>query len=133
MNIGQRIISLREIKGWTQKELAKRINLNVSVMNRIEANERPVKDQEIVLLADAFDVSADYLLGRSNDTALPPITVSSITNTQQEIITYFMKLDEQAFSEQPQKLLAALEQFELYYTLYKAQQERKKDTSHEKH
>ncbi|XRD23495.1 helix-turn-helix domain-containing protein [Lysinibacillus fusiformis] len=39
MDIGKKIISLREKRSWTQKELANRVNLNVSVMNRIESNE----------------------------------------------------------------------------------------------
>ena len=72
MNIGNKIISLRENRGWTQKELANRININVSVMNRIESNERPLKDHELILLANTFDVSIDYLLGRTNTPALTP-------------------------------------------------------------
>ncbi|KYG91478.1 hypothetical protein A0U40_00570 [[Bacillus] sp. KCTC 13219] len=70
MSIGKRIVALRESKGWTQRELASRVNLNVSVMNRIEANERPVKDSELLQLANILNVSTDYLLGRSNSPAL---------------------------------------------------------------
>lgn len=55
---------MREKRGWTQKELANRVNLNVSVMNRIESNERPIKDNELLNLANVLDVSTDYLLGR---------------------------------------------------------------------
>lgn len=66
MNIGKRIISLREKKGWTQKELANRIKINVSVMNRIESNDRPVKDNELVALANALDCTTDFLLGRTD-------------------------------------------------------------------
>ncbi|OXS70203.1 hypothetical protein B1B04_18745 [Lysinibacillus sp. KCTC 33748] len=70
MNIGKRIISLRENKGWTQRELANRVSLNVSVMNRIELNERPVKDSELINLANVLGVSTDYLLGRTDTPAL---------------------------------------------------------------
>jgi len=66
MNVGKKIISLREKKGWTQKELANRVNINVSVMNRIESNERPVKDNELLALANILDCTTDYLLGRTN-------------------------------------------------------------------
>lgn len=66
MNIGEKIISLREQRGWTQKELANRVNINVSVMNRIESNDRPLKDSELLTFANIFEVSADYLLGRSD-------------------------------------------------------------------
>ncbi|WP_107951342.1 helix-turn-helix domain-containing protein [Lysinibacillus parviboronicapiens] len=66
MDIGRKIISLREKRGWTQRELANRVNLNVSVMNRIESNERPVKDSELLNLAIVLEVSTDYLLGRTD-------------------------------------------------------------------
>lgn len=66
MSINKRIISLREKKNWSQKELAKRININQSVMNRIESGERPIKDEELYKIAIALDCSADYLLGIQN-------------------------------------------------------------------
>lgn len=67
MDIGKKIISLREKRGWTQRELASRVNLNVSVMNRIESNDRPVKDSELLNLANVLEVSTDFLLGRTED------------------------------------------------------------------
>lgn len=72
MDIGKRIVSLREKRGWTQRELANRVNLNVSVMNRIESNERPVKDSELINLANVLEVSTDYLLGRTETTEPSP-------------------------------------------------------------
>lgn len=68
MSINKRIISLREKKNWSQKELARRININQSVMNRIESGERPVKDEELSKLAIALGCSADYLLGIEDTT-----------------------------------------------------------------
>lgn len=65
MDIGKRIVRLRESREWNQRELAKRVNLNVSVMNRIESGERPVRDHELIAIADALDVTTDELLGRS--------------------------------------------------------------------
>ena len=63
MDIGKRIVHLRELKGWSQREIALRVKLNVSVMNRIESGERPVKDQELADIARALDTTSDYLLG----------------------------------------------------------------------
>ncbi|AMA74036.1 MULTISPECIES: helix-turn-helix domain-containing protein [Aneurinibacillus] len=65
--IGNIIKKLREQRDWTQRELARRANINYSVLSRIESGKRPVEDSEIKLFADIFDVSADYLLGRTND------------------------------------------------------------------
>lgn len=66
MDVGQRIVMLRTQKQWSQRELAKRVDINVSVMNRIELGDRPIKDQELVNLANVLDVTTDYLLGRSS-------------------------------------------------------------------
>ncbi|GEK30295.1 hypothetical protein KZO01_06040 [Kurthia zopfii] len=71
MSINKRIISLREKKNWSQKELARRININQSVMNRIESGERPVKDEELSKLAIALECSADYLLGIESNSPKP--------------------------------------------------------------
>lgn len=64
LNIGERITELRENKNMTQKELADKIKLNKSVMNRIESGERPIRETELSSIADALEVSTDYLLGR---------------------------------------------------------------------
>lgn len=62
MNIGERIISLRTNKNWSQKQLASYTGMNVSVLNRIERGERPVRDSEIVKISELLEVSTDYLL-----------------------------------------------------------------------
>ncbi|MFD1067040.1 helix-turn-helix domain-containing protein [Oceanobacillus locisalsi] len=64
MNTGQRIIQLRSQKNWSQKVLAKQVKINVSVMNRIEAGERPIKGDELIVIADTLGVTTDYLLGK---------------------------------------------------------------------
>lgn len=65
MNTPEKIIKLREQKGWSQRELASRVDLDPSVMNRIEVGKRPVKDNELKKLADVLGVTTDYLVGRS--------------------------------------------------------------------
>lgn len=70
LKIGKRIVTLREARNWTQRELAKRMNINVSVMNRIESGDRPIKDHELDKLATVLNVTTDYLLGRSDNPKL---------------------------------------------------------------
>ena len=64
MSVSANIIRLREKRGLNQKELAEAVNMNRSVLNRIENGTRPVRDDELTIFADYFNVSADYLLGR---------------------------------------------------------------------
>ncbi|MDF1509699.1 helix-turn-helix transcriptional regulator [Robertmurraya sp. DFI.2.37] len=66
MNIGERIVLLREKKGWKQKDLADKVNINVSVMNRIEKGSRPLSDSEIIKISKALEVTTDQLLGISD-------------------------------------------------------------------
>jgi transcriptional regulator with XRE-family HTH domain len=70
VNLGERIVQLRERQRWSQRELAKRVQLNVSVMNRIELGERPVKDHELSRIATILEVTTDYLLGRSENPSM---------------------------------------------------------------
>lgn len=108
MDIGKRIIRLRESKEWSQRELAKRVNLNVSVMNRIESGERPVRDHELVAIASVLDVSTDYLLGREEKPNRPnDQEFEELMNSPQE--DQFYKEFKESPEERRQALLAAWE------------------------
>ncbi len=61
--VGLRIVNARETLGITQTELADRIKMNRSVLNRIELGTRSVRDFELKAIANALDVTSDYLLG----------------------------------------------------------------------
>ncbi|MGF7050374.1 transcriptional regulator with XRE-family HTH domain [Paenibacillus sp. DS2015] len=63
---GDRIRKLRESKKLTQLDLADKVDMNNSVLSRIEAGKRPVEDIELIKFADFFDVDGDYLLGRTD-------------------------------------------------------------------
>lgn len=67
MRVGQRIANLRKERNVQQKELAGAIGMNRIVLNRIELGKRPVRDDEIIKIADYFDVTCDYLLGHKEE------------------------------------------------------------------
>ena len=67
--IGDRVRVLRKEKGISQKTLAEQLQLlgfdfNDLTILRIETGKRFVADYELMALADYFNVSSDYLLGR---------------------------------------------------------------------
>lgn len=66
MNIGTRIRNLREQKEMTQAELAKKIMVDKSVMNRIEIGTRLVRSDELLFLSHVFNVSPDFILGNKS-------------------------------------------------------------------
>lgn len=66
MTIGQRIAHLRERRGLSQAALAKDLNIGQSTLAMWETDKRGLKDEVIIQIAEYFDVSTDYLLGRTS-------------------------------------------------------------------
>ena len=65
MKPGAIIKKLREDNKLSQSELADNIGINNSVLSRIESGDRQLRDDELIKIADFFNVSTDYLLGRT--------------------------------------------------------------------
>lgn len=63
--IGARIENLIEAKNMSQLDLAKKIGMDKSVLNRIISGDRPARGGELKLLAETLEISVDYLLGRT--------------------------------------------------------------------
>ena len=64
--IGNRIRLLREEKNIKQEELAKILSVSPSAIGMYERNEREPNDIITLKLAEYFNVSTDYLLGKTN-------------------------------------------------------------------
>jgi transcriptional regulator with XRE-family HTH domain len=60
----------------TQLELSNKLNINNSVLSRIEAGKRAVEDNELIKFADFFNVDSDYLLGRK-DNPIPKLSLGT--------------------------------------------------------
>ena len=59
----ERIKALREARGWTQAELARRINITLNGVNSWEQGLSMPSPACLVDLSKVFSVSTDYLLG----------------------------------------------------------------------
>ena len=55
---------LRKEKGISQLKLAMDLNMTQNTISRYETGEREPGINELIKLADYFDVSIDYLVGR---------------------------------------------------------------------
>lgn len=62
---GNRLRNLRENLGLKQSDIAKYLNCNYKVVSNYELGKREPDFETLVKLCDYFDVTADYLLGRS--------------------------------------------------------------------
>ena len=65
-----RLKQLRESKGISQMKLALDLSINQNSISRYETGEREPGIKELILLADYFNVSVDYLIGRTDNPKL---------------------------------------------------------------
>ncbi len=80
------IKELRKANGWSQKELAERISVSKQCICNWENGNIPISIDGLVKLADIFNVSCDFLLGR--DTT----GVSALSNLSQEDINFLEEM-----------------------------------------
>ena len=64
---GEHLKSLRKAKKVTQKEVAQEIGATERTYQHYEADTKKPSFENLIALADYFDVSLDYLVGRSDD------------------------------------------------------------------
>lgn len=67
MTFGKRLRILRKNRNLTQKDLADRFNVGESTIGMYERDEREPSFEFVKQLADFFNVTTDYLLGRTDD------------------------------------------------------------------
>lgn len=66
MSFSERLVTLRRTRNITQKQLAAELNLSELAIQNYESQRRKPAFDILIALADYFDVSLDYLVGRSD-------------------------------------------------------------------
>ena len=69
MSFSERLVLLRKSRALTQKQLAFNLHLSELAIQHYESQRRKPAFDVLIALADYFDVSLDYLVGRSDDPA----------------------------------------------------------------
>ena len=65
-----RLKELRKKKGISQLRLATDLNTTQNTISRYETGEREPGIDELIKIADYFNVSVDYLIGRTENTKI---------------------------------------------------------------
>ena len=66
---GERLASLRNSRAVSQQAIADVLGVGKSAVSMMESGNRAASTDVLIALADYFDVSLDYLCGRSDDPA----------------------------------------------------------------
>ena len=75
---------LREQHNLSQTDIAKLLNISRQSYNFYENEKRDPDTEMLIRIADLFNVSLDYLLGRTNDSS--PITKEKTPSHQEEVL-----------------------------------------------
>lgn len=66
MSLGNRLVELRKELGLTQTELSRKLGISRGSLSMYEIDKREPDNNTLNNIANFFNVSTDYLLGRSN-------------------------------------------------------------------
>ena len=66
MFVYPRVRDLREDSDKTQRQIAELLNMQLTVYQRYERGERELPLWAAIKLADYYDITLDYLVGRNN-------------------------------------------------------------------
>ncbi len=81
---GTRLKKLRKVKNLTQQELANKVDLVKSSISAYEKGLKYPSVEVLIKLCNCFNVSADYLLGLSDE---KEIKKYDLTEEQMELVT----------------------------------------------
>ncbi len=84
---------IRQEKGYSQEEIAKKINISQSNYSKYELGKIEPNIELLIKLADIFNVSIDYLLGHQIYNK-PAGEFYQLTDKQKELIPYIKNLDD---------------------------------------
>ena len=67
MILAEKIVRLRKQVGWSQEELAEKMNVSRQSVSKWESTNSIPDLNRIIMLAELFDVSTDFLLKDENE------------------------------------------------------------------
>ena len=85
-SIGDRIKSLRESEGLTQIQLSKKLNISNTTLSQYESGVRVPSDEIKTKIAIIFDVSLDYLMGRTDIRTTMSKSGQQLTEEQKAVL-----------------------------------------------
>lgn len=97
----ERLNKCRLERGLSQSAVANLLNMTRQAYNHYETGQRQPTQEILVKIADLFQVSVDYLLGRTDD----PYQMDGETNIKYDEFSYAMYDEAKDLSEDDKKRL----------------------------
>lgn len=95
MDLGSRITELRKGKNWSQSQLAKNIEVSREIVGRYERNDAVPSIDVAKRIAEALEVSLDYLVGNAEQ-KIDKITlgriqeINKLKDTEKSLVYAFL-------------------------------------------
>ena len=86
----EKLKQLRIKHGLSQKQVAERLGLSPSIVSGYETGERTPSTEVLLSLSYLYNVSTDYLLGRSTDRPQPVLDTKGLNNEQLRALQGFI-------------------------------------------
>lgn len=85
MKLSDKIIKLRKSNGWSQEDLAEKLNISRQAISRWENGSALPDAQNILQISKLFDVTADYLLNDDYESD-SDISTARIATNEAEVL-----------------------------------------------
>ena len=86
MSVGERIIELRKVKGLTQNQLAKEMEISRQAVSKWETDQSTPDSLNMIRLSEVLDTDIDYLsTGRRSYARRPPIVINTVETVEKII------------------------------------------------
>ncbi|MDP5275072.1 helix-turn-helix domain-containing protein [Chengkuizengella axinellae] len=111
MSIGKKIKELRQRRGWSQDDLAERLGMTRANISNYERDINKALPSDILMrIADIMNVSADYLLGKSDDPETPESKfLKTLELSDEEILKKFsLELDGKELTKEEARIAVAV-------------------------
>ena len=82
MDIGKKIMILRKEKKWSQNDLAQKAEVSREIISRYERSDVMPSVEVAKKIADAFEVSLDYLVGEGINSKFDKRTVKRLNDIE---------------------------------------------------
>lgn len=104
-----RIKELRKDKKWSQRELGEKVDVSESFVSKVESGKKQPSREVTTKFSEVFNVTTDYLLGRSEDPELNEEEDKVVSEEGKNIMSLIESLPEDERKK-------AWEQLEMYVT-----------------